>query len=178
MRSAYPGWLMAALLISAPPAAAQTSKWRLVETQDELTGASDKRLILRAEGWTAGGATLLLVCGGRIAGDAGRTLLLNAGEPLQPFGGDARAYVELSRDGGRSWERHYWALVDGAGARVASADDERGRFPEALLVTLYAAPALIVRYRTLGGDRTARFDLTGLQDELQHLSGCSWPARS
>ena len=40
-------------LTAAPAVAAQASKWRLLETQDELTGAQDRRLILRAEGWTA-----------------------------------------------------------------------------------------------------------------------------
>lgn len=170
--------LTAVLLASASSLAAQTPKWRLVETQDELSGARDKRLILRAEGWDPGGPTLIVVCGDRIPGDGGRALLLNAGEPLQPFGGDSRAYVEISLDGGRAWERHYWPLVDGGGTRLAYAGDERALFSEALFNRLLSAQAAVLRYRSIGGDRTVRFDLTGLREELRHLSQCAWPGRS
>jgi len=170
--------LIAALLAGASPGATQTSKWRLVESRDELTGASDKRLILRAEGWTAGGATLIVVCGDRIPGDAGRAVLLNAGEPLQPFGGDARAYAEVSFDGGRTSLRHYWPLFDGGGARLAYVGDDRSLFSATQFAKLLSAAAVTIRYRTLDGDRTARFDLTGLREELRHLSGCTWPERS
>jgi len=171
---------LAGSLLTANSLAAQTSKWRLVETQDELSGDSvrDKRLILRADGWTTGGATLVVVCGDRIPGDAHRTMLFNAGEPLEPFGGEARAYVEVSFDGGRGWERHYWSLTERASTPVAYVGDEGTPFSVALFVRLQSARTAIVRYRVIGGDRTARFDLTGLRDELRHLSACTWPAPS
>jgi len=180
MRFALSSLLIAAGVVNASDLAAQSSKWRLVETQDEVTGDSvrDTRLILRAEGWTTGGATLVLVCGDRIPGDAHRTMLFNAGEPLEPFGGEARAYVEVSFDGGRAWERHFWSLTERTSTPVAYVGDEGAPFSVALFIRLQSARTATVRYRVIGGDRTARFDLTGLRDELRHLSACTWPAPS
>lgn len=164
---------------AAGPLASQAAKWRLLETQDELTGASDKRLILRSEGWTPGGATLIVVCGDRIPGAEGRALLLNAGEALQPFGGDALAYAEVSFDANPTRERHYWRLYDGGGARLAHAGDERNPlFAEALFRKLLAADDVEIRYRALGGERSARFDLRGLGPQLRRLTGCTWPDAS
>src|SRR5690349_4971536 len=47
------------LLLTLLPLAAVRpldSAWRFVETTDDLTGASDRRLILRADNWSATGA--------------------------------------------------------------------------------------------------------------------------
>ena len=47
------------LLVTLLPLAAVRpldSAWRLVETADDLTGAADRRLILRADDWHATGA--------------------------------------------------------------------------------------------------------------------------
>lgn len=175
------GWLTwsALALAVAPAVAAQTSTWRLVETQDELTGARDKRLILRAEGWTSGGATLIVACGDRLPAAQGRTLLLNAAEPLYPFGGDAAAYAEVSFDRGRSHERHYWKMLDGANARIALMGDEPSPlFSDTLFTRLLGADTVAVKYRALGGERAIRFAVRGLRDELRHLSGCRWPGLS
>ncbi len=159
--------------------AGQATKWRLLETQDELTGARDKRLILRSESWSPGGATLIVLCGDRIPGAEGRALLLNAGEALQPFGGDALAYAEISFDGNRTRERHYWRLYDGGGARLAYAGDERNPlFAEALFKKLLSAEGMEIRYRALGGERAVRFDLRGLAEQLRALSACTWPRPS
>jgi len=163
-------------LAAAPAVAAQASKWRLVETQDELTGARDRRLIQRAEGWTPGGATMIVACGDRLPGVGGRTVLLNAAEPLYPFGGDAAAYAEVSFDAGRTRERHYWKTLDAAGAQVAFVGDQDSPvFSETLFGKLLAAEGVELRYRTLGGERVVRFQLRGLRDELRHLSACRWP---
>lgn len=174
------GWVTcAALVATAPALAAQGSSWRLVETQDELTGAQDKRLILRAEGWAPGGATLVVACGDRLSGGAGRTLLLNAAEPLYPFGGEGAAYAEASFDGGRTHTRHYWRMLDGAGTHVALVGDTTGPlFSEAFFAKLLGAESLELRYRALGGERVVRFALRGLRDELRHLSACRWPGLS
>lgn len=170
-------WLAcsAVALTVAPPVAAQASRWRLVETHDELTGAGDRRLILRAEGWTAGGATMILACGDRLPGIEGRTLLLNAAEPLHPFGGDATAYAEVAFDTSRTHERHYWRMLDGAGAQVVFVgDDANPAFSEPFFTKLLGANVLEVRCRALGGDRVIRFELRGLREELRHLSACRW----
>jgi len=175
------GWLTcsALALVLAPAVAAQASGWRLVETQDELTGAQDRRLVLRAEGWAPGGATLVIVCGDRLPGAAGRTLLLNAAEPLYPFGGNGAAYAEVSFDGGRTNARHYWRMLDGAGAQLALVGDEAGpQFSETFFARLLAADTLDLRYRALGGERAVRFALRGLRDELPHLPACHWPGVS
>jgi hypothetical protein len=166
-------------LTAAPAVAAQASKWRLLETQDELTGAQDRRLILRAEGWTAGGATLILACGDRLPGIEGRTLLLNAAEPLHPFGGAGTAYAEVAFDTSRTRERHYWRMLDGAGAQVVFVGDEANPvFSEPLFARLLGANIVEVRCRVLGGDRVIRFELRGLREELRHLSACRWPGLS
>jgi hypothetical protein len=166
-------------LAAAPAVVAQASSWRLVQTQDELTGAQDRRLILRAEGWAPGGATLVVACGDRLPGAAGRTLLLNAAEALYPFGGDGAAYAEVSFDGGRTHARHYWRTLDGTGSQVALVGDATtAPFSEALFTRLLGADTLDVRYRALGGERAIRFALRGLRDELRHLPACRWPGLS
>jgi hypothetical protein len=171
------GFAYAALaLLGAPAVGAQDSRWRLLETQDELSGARDRRLILRAENWSAGGATLIIACGDHIPGAEGRTLLLNGGMPLHPFGGVAAAYAEISFDAGRTSERHYWRLMDDGGARVAFIGDSRSPFfSDSLFTRLIAAAAVEVRYRALGGDQAVRFDLRGLREELRKLPACRWP---
>ena len=174
------GWVTYLTLVAAAPAvAAQGSSWRLLETQDELTGAQDRRLILRADGWVPGGATLVVACGDRLPGGAGRTVLLNAAEPLYPFGGEGAAYAEVSLDSGRTRARQYWRMLDGAGATVALVGDTSSPlFSEAFFTRLLGAEALDLRYRALGGERVVRFTLRGLRDELRHLSACRWPGFS
>ena len=171
-------WLPCAALalFIAPAAGAQASKWRLVETQDDLSGAQDRRLILRAENWQAGGATLIVSCGDRVPGVDGRTLLLNGGEPLHPFGGEAAAYAEVTFDTARAAERHYWHLMDDGGARLAFiGEPESPYFSEKVFARLLASATLNVRYRALGGERTVRFDVRGLREQLRHLPACRWP---
>ena len=117
--------------------------------------------------------------GDRLPGLAGRPGLLNAAEPLYPFGGDAQAYAEVSFDGGRTHARQYWRTLDGGGAQVALVgDDASPFFSEAFFTRLIAADALEVRFRALGGERVARFAVRGLREELRHLPGCRWPGVS
>jgi len=167
--------------LAAAPAPAQDPKWRLIETQDELSGGpeQDRRLILRAEGWTRGGATLVVACGDRVPGSERRTLLFNGGEPLHPFGGEPVAYAEMTFDRRGARAGQYWRFFEPGPSRVAYMGEQRSPyFSEALFRKLLAAESVEVRYRTIGGERSARFDLRGLEAELRRLPGCTWPARA
>ena len=111
-------YLLPALLLTTSSAAAQ-SAWRLVQTTDELTAATDTRLILREDAWPAGpskaadsfrGATLVIVCGHRLPSAGGRTLLLSADQPMQPFG-DNLAYAELRFDSDSQVTKAYFTTL-------------------------------------------------------------------
>lgn len=177
-------YLPIALLVgaaSAAPVAAQEPKWLFIETQDELSGGpeQDRRLILRAEGWTRGGATLVVACGDRVPGSERRTLLFNGGEPLHPFGGEPVAYAEVTFDRRGEHAGQYWRFFGSGPSHVAYVGEQRSPyFSEALFRKLLAAETVEVRYRTIGGERTARFDVRGFEAELRRLPGCTWPART
>src|SRR5262245_44661012 len=139
------------------PLAAQQSGWRLIETQDELAGGppKDQRLILRAEGWTPGGPTLIVACGDRLPASERRTLLFNGGQPLQPFGADPLAYAEVRFDA-QPATLAYWAQYGSAGlAFIGSTQDSH--LDAGFFATLLGADTLRIRYRVLNGERTARF---------------------
>ncbi len=176
--------LLLALVFLIHSTAAAQSAWRLVETTDELTAAgSDRRLIVRADDWPAvppttaegyRGATIVVVCGDRIPNSAGRTLLFNAGQPLQSFGSDL-AYAELRFDKDSIPIRAYPTMLDPR--RVSFLGEEQSPyFSPRLLDRLMAATALTVTFRAFGGDRIVSFHVAGLRAALAQLPGCHWTA--
>ena len=196
-RSALIAVALAAGAIS--DAAAQAFKWRLVETQDELSGAQDRRLILPAEGIPARrhtdspdkyrGASLVVACGERLPGDSGRTLLFYAGMHLEPFGGAEHGYAELRFSGEPRFAETYLLLLDYGEAVIQSDRTASGRhtaflgsrarpyYSDSTLVRLTRSERLTVRFRPLGAQpMTVEFDLKGLREGLPRLSGCRWPS--
>jgi hypothetical protein len=186
-------YLLPALLLTTSSAAAQ-SAWRLVQTTDELTAATDTRLILREDAWPTEpakaadsfrGATLVIVCGHRLPSAGGRTLLLSADQPMQPFG-DNLAYAELRFDADSQVTKAYFTtLPTSRGVAVESArsypryvsflgSEQSPYFSPRIFARLIAATRLTIRYRAYGTDRSATFRLTGLAEALGRLSECRW----
>ena len=178
--------------------AAQTSKWRLIATQDELSGAQDRRLILPAEGIPPRrhtdspdkyrGASLVVACGERLPGDSGRTLLFYAGMHLEPFGGAEHGYAEWRFSGEPRFTETYLLLLDygetvvqpdrtASGRHTAFLGSRAGPYySDSTLVRLTQSERLTVRFRPLGAPlMTVEFDLRGLREGLPQLSGCRWP---
>jgi hypothetical protein len=186
------------VLASAIPAAPlwpQGRGWQTVETVDDLTGARDRRLILRSADWPDSdstraeprGATLVIACGDRIPGDRGRSLLLFPGQAFLPFA-NQRAYVELRFDDEPEHRAYYFAIRDLGGATAGPGGtsprqvaflgtDPSPYFSSELFTRLMAAQRLSARIRVLGHpeNRTVQFDLTGLRGALSALGSCRWP---
>ena len=168
------------------------SPWRLVETTDDLTAASDRRLILRADSWSSGGApdattsaTLILSCGDRIPNAAGKSLLFFAGQPLEPFGNEL-AYAELRFDEQPHPIKAYFTILD-YGVALLTPSGRRGTrqvaflgtdqspyFSRPLFEQLQSASTLSVTYRAYGATHRVTFHLAGLQDALSQLPACQW----
>jgi hypothetical protein len=173
------------LLLSLLPLAAVRpldSAWRLVETTDDLTGATDRRLILRADNWNAAGgpdvattATLVLACGDRIPNVDGKSLLFYAGQPLEPFGNEL-AYVELRFDDQPRPIKAYLTIsAYGGGRQVAFLGSDQSRyFSRPLFDRLTGASKLSVTYRAFSETHRVTFHLAGLSDALSQLSACHW----
>lgn len=162
------------------------SAWRLVETTDDLTGASDRRLILRADHWSAAAgspnvttrATLVLACGDRLPNADGKSLVFFAGQPLEPFG-NAQAYAELRFDDQPSPIKTYFTIQDVADARASHqvaflGTNQSPWFSRALFDHLLTAGKLDVTYRAYGEVRRVTFHLAGLGDALPQLPACHW----
>jgi len=186
---------LALLLVTLVPLAAARSvdsAWRLVETTDDLTGASDRRLILRADNWNAAGspdvavtATLVLACGDRIPNADGKSLLFFAGRPLEPFGNEL-AYAELRFDDQARPIQAYFTIFDYGQAVVTPAGrrgarqvaflgtDQSPYFSQALFEQLRGAGKLSVTYRAYGETHHVTFHLGGLSDALPQLTACRW----
>lgn len=168
------------LLLTLLPLAAvrpADTAWRLVETMDDLTGASDRRLILRSENWNAvsSTATIVVVCGDRIASSEGRSLLFFAGQPLEPFGNEL--YAELRFDDQPRSIKAYLTIQDVGDARATRqvaflGTDQSPYFSRPLLDQLIAAGKLSVTYRAYGEVRTVSFHPAGLREALPQLAGC------
>lgn len=186
-------YLLPALLLVTSSAAAQ-SGWRLVQTTDELTAASDTRLILREDAWPTEppkaadsfrGATLVIVCGHRLPGAGGRTLLLSADQPMQPFG-DRLAYVELRFDADSQVTKAFFTTLRASGGiavesgrsvpRYASflGSKQSPYFSPEIFARLIRSTRVMIRYRAYGTDRSATFRLSGLSEALGKLSECRW----
>jgi hypothetical protein len=181
--------------------ALQSSGWLRVETVDEYTGARDTRVILRAEEWPAlrhtshpddyKGATLVVSCGDRVPSSEGRSMLLFAGEPLMPFGGEEQAYLELSFDGQGRREGSYFTIYDFGDMLVRQTGNRSSRhvaflgtekspyYSPELLDKILSSQILTVRYRTFGRDerRTVTFRVAGLQAALSGVEGCDWTTK-
>lgn len=187
-------YLLPVLLLAAASSATAQTMWRLVQTTDELTAASDTRLILREDAWPTEppkaadsfrGATLVIVCGHRLPSAEGRTLLFSADQPMQPFGGNF-AYVELRFDSdSASTKAYFTTLQAGSGIAVESGrsfpryvsflgSEQSPYFSAQIFARLLAANRLMIRYRAFGADRSATFRLTGLREALGRLSECRW----
>jgi hypothetical protein len=186
--------LPALLLASASSAAAAQSAWRLVQTTDELTAATDTRLILREDAWPTEppkaadsfrGATLVVVCGHRLPSAGGQTLLFSADQPMQPFG-DNLAYAELRFDSDSQVTKAYFTtLPASSGVAVESGrsypryvsflgSEQSPYFSPRIFARLIAATRLTIRYRAYGTDRSATFHLGGLREALAKLTECNW----
>jgi hypothetical protein len=172
------------------------STWRLVETTDDLTAATDRRLIVRADDWptvqdTAAvqeyrWATIILACGDRMPGSEGKSLLFFAGQPLEPFGREL-AYAELRFDGRPAPIKAYLTILDYGDAVVTASGRRATRqvaflggekspyFSPQLFSQLLGAAKLTVTYRAYGAEQSVSFRLTGLREALQQLPGCRWP---
>lgn len=182
------------LLTLVPLAAVRSldSAWRLVETTDDLTGASDRRLILRADNWNPTGApevattaTLVLACGDRIPNADGKSLLLFAGQPLEPFGNEL-AYAELRFDDQPRPIKAYFTIFDYGQAAVTPTGRRQGRqvaflgtdqspyFSRPLFDQLTSSSKLTVTYRAYGDTHRVTFHPAGLQDALSQLPACRW----
>ncbi len=175
---------------------AQSPGWRLVETTDDLTGATDRRLIVRADDWpsvrdTAAveeyrRATIILACGDRMPGSEGRSLLFFAGQPLEPFGREL-GYVEFRFDGRPTPIKAFLTILDYGDAVVTATGrratrqvaylgaDKSPYFSPQLFSQLVAAGKLTVKYRAFGAEQTVSFRLSGLREALPQLPGCRWP---
>ncbi|HMA44225.1 MAG TPA: hypothetical protein VKO86_09420 [Gemmatimonadales bacterium] len=185
--------LLAQLLASASSAAAQ-SAWRLVQTTDELTAASDTRLILREDAWPTEppkaadsyrGATLVVVCGHRLPSDTGRTLLFSADQPMQPFGGDF-AYVELRFDSDSQTTKAYFTTLPASGGIAVESgrsvpryvsflgSEQSPYFSPLIFARLLTADRVTIRYRAFSSDRTATFHVAGLAAAVVKLTECRW----
>jgi len=185
------------LLLTLLPLAAVRpvdSAWRFVETTDELTGATDRRLILRADNWSATGvgapdavttATLVLACGDRIPNADGKSLLFFAGQPLEPYGNEL-AYAELRFDDQPRPIKAYFTIFD-YGEAVVTQTGRRGARQVAFLGTdqspyfsrplfdqLTSATKLSVSYRAFSETHNVTFHVAGLSDALPQLSACHW----
>lgn len=195
----YLGLLLPVLLGAWTPRAAnaQADGWVRVESWDDLTAAWDRRLILRAEDWPSlghaaspdayKGATLVVSCGDRVPGDSGRSLLLFAGEPLEPFGGGeyAAAGVRFERDGKR--HRYDMAILDRGDAVVIPTggrstrhvaflgDRKRPYFSADFFARLAGSDTVEVEYQAFGQTRRVVFATAGLRDHLGYLDRCRWP---
>jgi hypothetical protein len=189
------------LLISALSASlsAQSpgSNWRLVETTDDLTAATDRRLILRADDWPTvrdtraveeyRRASIILACGDRMPGSEGKSLLFFAGQPLEPFGREL-GYVELRFDSRPTPIKAFLTILDYGDAVVTATGrratrqvaflggDKSPYFSPQLFSQLLAAAKLTVKYRAYGAEQTVSFRLTGLREALLQLPGCRWPS--
>ncbi len=173
------------LLLTLLPLAAVRpldSAWRLVETTDDLTGATDRRLILRADNWKATGApaaastaTLILACGDRIPNADGKSLLFFAGQPLEPFGNEL-AYAELRFDDQpRPIKAYLTIFAYGGGRQVAFlGTDKTPYFSRPLFDQLMSATKLSVTYRAFSESHRVTFQLGGLSDALAQLPACHW----
>jgi hypothetical protein len=173
------------LLLTLLPLAAVRpldSPWRFVATTDDLTGAADRRLILRADNWNAPGApdavtsaTLVLACGDRIPNVDGKSLLFFAGQPLEPFGNEL-AYVELRFDDQPRPIKAYLTIsAYGGGRQIAFLGGDQSRyFSQPLFDQLTSAGKLSVTYRAFSETHRVTFHLAGLRDALSQLSACQW----
>lgn len=186
--------LLPALLLTSASSAAAQSAWRLVQTTDELTAATDTRLILREDAWPTEpakaadsfrGATLVIVCGHRLPSAGGQTLLFSADQPMQPFG-DNLAYAELRFDSDSQVTKAYFTtLPANSGIAVESGrsvpryvsflgSEQSPYFSPLIFARLLTADRVTIRYRAFSSDRTATFHVAGLADALRKLSECRW----
>ena len=189
-------FLITALAAGLSAQSPQSPGWRLVETTDDLTGATDRRLIVRADDWpsvrdTAAveeyrRATIILACGDRMPGSEGRSLLFFAGQPLEPFGREL-GYVEFRFDGRPTPIKAFLTILDYGDAVVTATGRRATRqvaylgtnkspyFSPQLFSQLLAAGRLTVKYRAFGAEQTVSFRLSGLREALPQLPGCRWP---
>jgi hypothetical protein len=185
------------LTLSARSVPAQDSTFRVVSTVDDITGRQDTRIIIRGAPWPPRyqianpdgfkGATLVIACGDRLPSDSGRTLILFAGQALEPFGAEY-AYAEARLDAGTKPQRLSFAIFDYGDVQVVPTGGHSGRqlafigtdhqpyFSAPFFTQLLRASSLRLTYRVIGeGSRTVTFAVAGLRSRLDALTRCSWP---
>jgi hypothetical protein len=164
-------------------------------TADDNTGAKDTRMILRSTDWHLPklgddpdeylGASLIVACGERFPSDSGRSLLLYAGEPLEPFG-DEEAYVELRLHRVGKPQKLYLPILDrgfypllNTGARsnryLAFFPGSTPYFSGKLLGSLMSADTIWLAYRTFGRMRQVTFLVAPLRLLPDSVPQCHWP---
>lgn len=185
------------IVVTASMATAQESAIRVARTVDDVTGRADTRVIIVAESQPVltirpapsdyKGATLIIACGNRVPADSGRTLLLYAGQALEPFG-DGLAYAEVRFDTAGAYRKmdlpifDYGESVETSTAGRASrhmaylGTGARPYYSEGFVKSLLAAGTLHIRFRAFGaGWRNVSFRLDGLRGALQSVRACRWP---
>jgi len=163
-----------------------SARWRWVSTADELSSRTDTRLILSA---TAPGRILLFVCGNRLPGDSGRTLLFFTGESLFPFGGSGNAYMVVRFAGEKVWHPWYWLIYDAAASqgelpltgmshRVAFlGSNHNAYFSTEIFKRMLASDTVSIKYQAFGESHEVRFLTAGLAAMLRSRTDCRWPTQ-
>jgi hypothetical protein len=192
MRAAATACRLAAILWLLPVTAVGQSVF--LHTSDETSGGRDARLIIRSTDHRPPklgdapdeylGASIILACGDRFPSDSGRSLLMYAGEPLEPFGTE-EAYVEIRLDGGKPQridlpilDHGFYPLVNSGGRSNRYLAFFRGKSPyynAALLKSMLIADTAELTYRTFDRTRTVRFPLQAMRQIKDSIPTCSWP---
>lgn len=161
-----------------------SARWRWVSTADELSSRTDTRLILSA---TAPGPLLLFVCGTRLPGDSGRTLLFFTGESLFPYGGSGSAYMEVRFAGEKAWHPWYWLIYNAADPQVElpltamsrrvafMGSKHNAYFSTEMFKRMLGSDTTSIRYQAFGDAHEVRFLTEGLAAMLRSRTDCRWP---
>ena len=187
--------MLAVAICMAQPLDGQVAGGVVVATTDEATGARDRRIIVSstdsrpprpgADPDEYHGSALILACGNRFPSDSGRTLLLYAGEPLEPFGNE-EAYAEIRLPAQKAIKRYLPILDQGwfqqlnTGARsnryfAFLGGRDSPYYDPALLAQFLTVDTIALRFRTFGQERRADFAVGALRQAADSLSDCRWP---
>jgi hypothetical protein len=167
----------------AAQAGESAARWRWVNTADELSARTDSRLLLSA---TASGPILFFVCGNRLPGDSGRTLLFFTGESLFPYGGSGSAYMEVRFAGEKGWHPWYWLIYDAADPQVElpltamsrrvafMGSQHNAYFSTEIFKRMLGSDTTSIRYQAFGDSHEVHFLTAGLAAMLKDRSDCKW----
>lgn len=186
-------------LVAQVPAS-EWGEWRKAAYTNDLTGAAERRLILRSTHWHQVpaspsseiyfGSTLIIACGDRMVGDSGRTMLLFPGQAFALFGDPPHALVELrfstdAKPSSHELAAHYYHDFFVYENEVVAkewvaplADGDHNVYSAPLLAKMLSADSVSIRYNAAHGWISSSFDLRGLGAQLTDLKACKWPLPS